>query len=455
MSLFKTNFMKEVEKFLQEQGFTTEMCNIYTRGVDFFESYKRVILCAYKDDLLLSIRARSGEASDPFRGSDDQIEAKLQDPALKLLSCVRSLITGTDPIYCEKFKDKIAIPIIIMEKSSRGHPLYYYYDGEARESKAWYVKKNVVYTPWKWIKEFWNTDFEQSLKDQGSRVKEPIKQEAPSNILETVKEIEEIVGAKRLGILKTINLDKPTLPPIVLKFTQTEQMMIFLIDEPDSEIHPKLMDFAVYYFGQKIERFPSDANAIFFNIDSTKKNESFVRSVIPNDSEFVTKNFDDPKVVETTINGFKHLIDILDIGEFHYIPKLSPISSMDIENLVKTSSAYVFEKVFLEAKKQLKSLFVEQCPFCDQSSIVHKLSDNLVEKLSFNFELTKENSYVVYCDKKKFGCGLGFIVVKDYIQGGVHGFYIGEDFQYQQEAEIARKKLAIEGFSIHSFKHIS
>ena len=109
MSLFKTNFMKEVEKFLQEQGFTTEMCNIYTRGVDYFESYKRVILCAYKDDLLLSIRARSGEASDPFRGSDDQIEAKLQDPALKLLSCVRSLITGTDPIYCEKFKDKIAI----------------------------------------------------------------------------------------------------------------------------------------------------------------------------------------------------------------------------------------------------------------------------------------------------------------------------------------------------------
>ena len=87
---------------------------------------------------------------------------------------------------------------------------------------------------------------------------------------------------------------------------------------------------------------------------------------------------------------------------------------MDIENLVKTSSAYVFEKVFLEAKKQLKSLFVEQCPFCDQSSIVHKLSDNLVEKLSFNFELTKENSYVVYCDKKKFGCGLGFIVRSRY-----------------------------------------
>ncbi|MCK4844397.1 MAG: hypothetical protein KAS95_01855, partial [Candidatus Heimdallarchaeota archaeon] len=159
-------------------------------------------------------------------------------------------------------------------------------------------------------------------------------------------------------------------------------------------------------------------------------------------------------VVETTINGFKHLIDTLDIEEFHFIPKLSPISSMDIENLVKVSSAYVFEKVFLEARKKLKNFAAEQCPFCEQSSIVHKLSDNLIEKLSFNFELTKENSYVVYCDKKKLGCGLGFIVVKDYLQGGVHGFYIGEDFQYQQESEIARKKMVKEGFSIHSFKHI-
>ena len=104
MSLFKTNFMKLVEAYLQNQGFTIEMCNIYTRGVDYYESYKRVIMCAYKDDLLLCIRARSGAVSDPFVGDDEQIELKLQEPALKLLSCIRSLNMGADPIFCEKFE---------------------------------------------------------------------------------------------------------------------------------------------------------------------------------------------------------------------------------------------------------------------------------------------------------------------------------------------------------------
>ena len=199
MSLFKTNFMKLVEAYLQDKGFTVELCNIYTRGVDFYQSYKRIIICAHKDDLLLCIRARSGDASDPFGGSEDQIELKLQEPALKLLSCVLALNSGIDQIYCEKFRDMTAVPIIIMEKSTRVHPLYYYFDGDARESKEWYKKKNVVYLPWEWIKEFWNEDFEESLKVQGFNVSEPVPYDPPEHIKEAVSKLEEVFASNGLA----------------------------------------------------------------------------------------------------------------------------------------------------------------------------------------------------------------------------------------------------------------
>ena len=274
MSLFKTNFMKLVEAYLQDKGFTVEMCNIYTRNVDFYESYKRVIMCAYKDDLLLTIRARSGEASDPFKGTDDQIEAKLQEPALKLLSCVLSLNSGMDPIYCDKFKGMKAVPVIIMEKSSRNHPLYYYFDGDARESKTWYKKKNVVYLPWDWLQEFWNEDFKISLMDQGYEVSEPIDHEPEIHIKQAITEIEEVLASRRIGIMKSVHLDKPTLPPLALTLTQNDQMMVFVVDEPDDSVHPKLMDFAVYHFGTKIDKFPTTVKAIFFNISIIDKDKS-------------------------------------------------------------------------------------------------------------------------------------------------------------------------------------
>ena len=454
MSLFKTNFMKLVEAYLQDQGFTIEMCNIYTRGVDFYESYKRVIMCAYKDDLLLCIRARSGTASDPFVGDEEQIEVKLQEPALKLLSCIRSLNTGMDPIYCEKFEKMKAIPVIIMEKSSRSHPLYYYYDSETRESKLWYLKKNVVYLPWEWIKEFWNADFENSLIDQSYDISPPIEYQAPPDIVKTVREIEEVLASRRIGILKSVYLNKPTLPPLAFTLTQTDQMLIFLVNEPDDDIHPKLMDFAVYYFGPKTEKFPTTTRAIFFNIDTTKPDEDYLQPYIPKDNEFVEKHFEDSKVIKTTVKGFKHLLDVANIEELPGIIQLSKIPKMSLDELVKETSGYWFSKVFQEAKRRLKTLFSPTCPFCSNGNVIHQIPKKVRDKLEINIDLSKENSYIAFCDNKKNGCGWGFITIKDMILGGVHGFFVGKEQQYVHELDGVKTQFEQIGLKVHSLHHV-
>ena len=453
MSLFKTNFMKLVEAYLQDKGFTVEMCNIYTRNVDFFESYKRVIMCAYKDDLLLTIRARSGEVSDPFKGTDEQIEAKLQEPALKLLSCVLSLNSGMDPVYCDIFKGMKAIPVIIMEKSSRNHPLYYYFDGDARESKTWYKKKNVVYLPWEWIKEFWSRDFELSLLDQGYEVSKPNVFESEAHITQAITEIEEVLASRRIGIMKSIHLDKPTLPPLALTLTQNDQMMIFVVDEPDDNVHPKLMDFAVYHFGTKTEKFPTTAKAIFFNI-STNDDESYMTPYVPKDNKFVEDHFDHPIVIRITPEGFKLLLEVASIEELSALPQLSPIASLELVELLKISSGYWFTNVFNEAKKRLKNFYSSKCPFCSNTNILHQIPDYAASYLNLELQLTKENSYVVYCDDKRSGCGLGFVIVKDKFQGGVHGFFVGGDQQYAHEVDNAKKQIQSIGLNTHSFTHI-
>ena len=454
MSLFKTNFMKLVESYLQDQGFTVELCNIYTRGVDFYQSYKRIIICAYKDDLLLCIRARSGDISDPFRGYEDQIELKLQEPALKLLSCVLSLKSGIDPIYCEKFEGMTAVPIIIMEKSSRYHPLYYFFDGEARESKEWYKKKNVVYLPWDWIKEFWNVDFEESLKAQGYGVSKPIEYEGPQNIKTAVMELEEVFASKRIGVIKSVYLSKPTLPPLVLTLTNNNQMMIFMIDEPDETLHPKLMDFAVYFFGTKIKKFPSIANAMFFNIITKEPKESFLQPYLPKDNEFVEKNFDNPVVIKTTIKGFKQLIEVAKPAEIASLHQLSTIPSMEIDSLLRVSSGYWFSVIFEEAKKRIKKFFSTKCPFCSNSIVSHQLPNKVIAKLNLDVDLNKENFYAAYCDNRKLGCGMGFVVVKDIYHGGVHGIFTGEEHQYAHEVDNAKQKIKEIGLEVQSFQHI-
>ena len=454
MSLFKTNFMKLVEAYLQDKGFRIEMCNIYTRNVDFFESYKRVIMCAYKDDLLLCIRARSGEASNPFSGTEEQIEQKLQDPALKLLSCILALNSGIDSIFCDKFKGMKAIPVIIMEKSSRNHPLYYYFDGDTRESKTWFKKKNVVYLPWNWIKEFWNDDFELSLLDQGYEVVEPLPYEPEANVKQAISEIEEILASKRIGIIKSVNLDKPTLPPLALTLTQTDQMLIFLVDEEDDDIHPKLMDFAVYHFGTKTTKFPTTVRPVFFNIISKDSNESYLQPYVPKDNAFVKKHFEDATVVKTTTKAIELLLDIATLEEISCLTQLSPLSSMELPSLLKESSGYWFATVFNEAKKRLKSLFVPQCPFCENTNILHEVPDYVIPHLNIDIQFDKENSYVAFCDVKKGGCGLGFIIVKDRFQGGVHGFFVGGEQQYSHELGNAKVKIQGLGLETHSFSHI-
>ncbi|MBY9000401.1 MAG: hypothetical protein KGD64_05770 [Candidatus Heimdallarchaeota archaeon] len=454
MSLFKTNFMKLVETYLQDQGFTVELCNIFTRGVDFYQSYKRIIICAYKEDLLLCIRARSGDASDPFRGLDDQIEQKLQEPALKLLSCVLSLNSGIDPIYCEKFEGMTAVPIIIMEKSSRGHPLYYFFDGEARESKEWYKKKNVVYLPWEWIKEFWNQDFEESLKSQGYKVSEPIEYEGSENIQIAVSELEEIFASRRIGVIKSVYLSKPTLPPLVLTLTNEEQMMIFMVDEADETLHTKLMDFAVYYFGTKTTKFPSTAKAMFFNIITKTPKDSFLIPYLPKDNEFVEKNFDKPVVIKTTIKGFKQLLEVAIPEEIASLHQLSEIPSMENEALLRVSSGYWFSGIFNEAKKRMKKFYSSKCPFCSNSAVVHQIPDIVVSKLNLKIDLDKENSYIAYCDNKKSGCGMGFLVIKDVYQGGVHGIFTGGEQQYAHEIGNAKQKIKDIGLEVQSFQHI-
>lgn len=453
MSLFKTNFMKLVEAYLEDKGFKVEMCNIYTRNVDFFESYKRVIMCAYKDDLLLCIRARSGEASDPFRGTDEQIEQKLQEPALKLLSCVLALNSGIDSIYCDKFRDLKAVPVIIMEKSSRNHPLYYYFDGDARESKAWYKKKNVVYLPWNWIKEFWNEDFESSLRDQGYEVKEPLPYDPEPHIKQAISEIEETLASRRIGIIKSVHLDKPTLPPLALTLTQTDQMLIFVVDEEDDDIHPKLMDFAIYHFGTKTKKFPTTVRAVFFNIISKDSDKSYLQPYVPKDNAFVKNHFDDSTVIRTTTKAIELLLETATLEEISVLTKLSPISSMELPNLLKESSGYWFSTVFNEAKKRLKALFIPKCPFCDNTNILHEVPDYVTQHLNLDLKIDKENSYVTFCDVKRGGCGWGFVITKAIFQGGVHGFFVGGDQQYSHELENVKSKIDKIGLVTHSFSH--
>ncbi len=454
MSLFKTNFMKLVEAFLQDKGFRVEMCNIYTRNVDFFESYKRVIMCAYKDDLLLTIRARSGEASDPFKGTDEQIEAKLQEPALKLLSCVLSLNSGMDSVFCEKFKGMKAIPVIIMEKSSRNHPLYYYFDGETRESKEWYKKKNVVYLPWEWVKEFWNRDFELSLLDQGYEVLKPIIHEPELHIKQAITEIEEVLASRRIGIMKSVHLDKPTLPPLALTLTQNDQMMIFVVDEPDDNVHPKLMDFAIYHFGTKIDKFPTTVKAIFFNISIIDKEKSYMIPYVPKDNKFVEKHFEHPIVIKTTTKGFQLLLEAATVEELSALPQLSPLTSLEMEDLLLTSSGYWFSNVFEEAKKRLKNFYHSKCPFCSNANILHQIPHYVINHLKMELNITKENSYTVFCDDTRNGCGFGFLIVKDRIQGGVHGFFVGGDQQYAHELDSAKRQIQTIGLRAQSFTHI-
>ncbi|MCK5409041.1 MAG: hypothetical protein KAJ30_02145, partial [Candidatus Heimdallarchaeota archaeon] len=337
---------------------------------------------------------------------------------------------------------------------SRNHPLYYYYDEDARESKVWYKKKNVVYLPWEWIKEFWNEDFEMSLMDQGYEVSAPIPYEPEENVKTAIKEIEEVLASRRIGILKSVLINKPTLPPLALTITQNDQMLIFVVDESDDTVHQKLMDFAIYHFGSKITKFPITAGAIFFNISTKDKDESYLRPYVPKDNEFVKKHFENPIVIKTTTKGFKQLLDVANIEEISSIDKLSPIPNLEMNELLKVSSGYCFSNVFQEAKKRLKNYFVSKCPFCKSSAVSHSIPDKILSHIGINIELDKENSYVALCDDKRNGCGLGFLIVKDKFQGGVHGFFVGGEQQYSHEVGTAKKQIQSIGLDTHSFTHI-
>ncbi len=455
MSLFKSNFMNLIEAFLQDKGFRVNMCQIYTKGVDYYESYKRVIMCAYKDDLLLCIRARSGSASDPFTGSDDQIEKKLQEPALKLLSCIKALHEGVDEENCKEFQGLKAVPIIIMEKASRNHPLFYYYDGETRKTKLWYKKKNVIFIPWEWMKNYWNDDFAHSILEQGFEVSEPQENIIDEHIVNTVKEIEAILASKRMGILKTLHLDKPTLPPLAVNLTKNEVIMIFLIDEEDELIHPKLMDYAVHHYSLKQAKFPEMINAVFFNIITEDKNENYIKPYIPNDSAKVRETFDSPIVIKTTVKGFENLIEIADVDEIGEIGKLTEISDTSMSELLKSSTGYFFNSVFDEAKRRIRDMFSEKCPFCDQSSSVqNNIPDYLLQELNIEVEISKDNSYCKYCNEEKNGCGWGIIVLNDLHQGGIHAFKHGIQQEYNQEIQVIKDKIKKEGLKIQSIMNI-
>jgi hypothetical protein len=127
---------------------------------------------------------------------------------------------------------------------------------------------------------------------------------------------------------------------------------------------------------------------------------------------------------------------------------------MEMSTLLKESSGYWFSKVFNEARKRLKNYFVSKCPFCENSTVLHELPKKVLPHLNLSIELDKENSYVVYCDVKRGGCGLGFVIVKDKFQGGVHGFFIGGEQQYSHELGNAKEKIQDLGLVTHSFSHI-
>ncbi len=456
MSLFKTNFMSLVEAFFIDHGYRVEICTIYTRGVDFFESYKRVILCAQKNNLLLCIKANSSQTGDPFSGSDEEIDLKLQSPALKVLSSVRALNLGIDQENCSKYYDLTAVPVIINEKASINHPVFYYYDGEVRQSKQWYKRKNVVFIPWEWLKNNWNEDFENSLTDQGLVISKPVKYEVPPKILETTKSIENIIATKRLGIIKTLHLDKPTLPPLTIQLRNSNLNLFFLIDEKDENIHPMLFDYAIYHYGDKITSFPSDIKAVFFNIISEDIDGNYLIPYVPKDTEEVKKQFSNPSVIKTTIKGFRNLLDIAKLEELPYLYKLPEIKELDINYLVKVSSGYFFESVFNEGKRRLHELMIPQCPFCGSTHVKESVSSDIVDKMKISKEVTLsfENSTAYYCPKEEGGCGIGFIIVHDIIHGGIHGFHLGDIHTYTQDYTETLEKIRAIGLEIHSFIHI-
>ena len=256
-------------------------------------------------------------------------------------------------------------------------------------------------------------------------------------------------------MIKSVYLNKPTIPPLVLTLTNNDQMMIFLIDEPDETIHPKLMDFAVYFFGSKTTKFPSTANAMFFNIITKNPNKDFLHPYLPKDNEFVEKHFDNPVVIKTTIKGLKQLLDVAKPEEITSLHRLSNIPSMETEALLKVSSGYWFSNVFNEAKKRLKKYYAVKCPFCSNETIVHQVTDKIIKSLNMKIELDKDNSYLVHCDNKKDGCGIGFIIVKDIYQGGIHGFFTGGEQQYTHEVETAKQQILESlGLVVQSFHHI-
>ncbi|UJG44730.1 MAG: hypothetical protein K9W46_05995 [Candidatus Heimdallarchaeum endolithica] len=447
MSIFKTNFMKLIEAFLNDHGFRTEICTIYTKDVDYYQSYKRVVLCAHKGNLLLCIKAKSGETEDPFQGTEDEVEMKLQEPALKLLSCIRALSLGIDHENCSKYSDMVAVPVIINEKSSKNHPLFYYYDGETRISKTWYKRKNVVFIPWQWMKENWGDDFEQSLTDQGITVSKPVPYSVSESTLLTVRSIENILSKRRLGIMKTLHLDKSSLPPLVIQFRDRDLMFIFLVDTHDNEVKPILMDFLIHHYGPKTTTFPENTDFVVFNISSTEVEPYLKPSSIKD-------NFSEIGVIKTTVEGFKNLFEIATIEELFSVHKLPEIKKFDEQNLMFLSSGYFFESIYNKSKEILSQFYSSRCPFCGFDKVENSIPNTIVKNLKISIELSFENSSAFYCPKEKGGCGVGFLVVHDLIQGGIHGFHAGDIHTYKHDYNQAIEKLKEKKLKIHSFIHL-
>ena len=116
--------------------------------------------------------------------------------------------------------------------------------------------------------------------------------------------------------------------------------------------------------------------------------------------------------------------------------------------------ASFFTKVFEEAKRRLKSFYVPKCPFCENPNINHEIPETIIPKLNISVKFNKENSYIVFCDNKRGGCGLGFIIIKDKFQGGVHGFFVGSEQQYSHEVGAAKSRIQDLGLETHSFSHV-
>ena len=102
----------------------------------------------------------------------------------------------------------------------------------------------------------------------------------------------------------------------------------------------------------------------------------------------------------------------------------------------------------------MKNFYSSKCPFCSNKNILHQIPHYAISRLSLDFNLTKENSYTVFCDDKRSGCGLGFVVIKDIIKGGVHGFFVGGEQQYGHEVDNAKRQIQTIGLKAQSFTHI-